>query len=560
MTDRYYYFATLEDAVSLSASHSSDYAQVCLDYIAGSAVAGALASRLYREKTLDANTLNRVFQNNEAVFSNCLPLQEDEKYKENGKLHVVLPAPSCLHYEKGAQQDEADFMNPALQDPGKTQLKQVRSDYLGSNAKKHSVTRNAITRTAIDPVTQGAKEGQLFTLNFINAGTVFWGYIDIPENTIPGNVMEDFLKSEVRIGKSRSSEFGRVRLSLMDEESRKSVQAILENPASRDSELYLWCLSDAEFINTDNAQSTWEPQFSNLWLPGLSADDGTFDPEKSFIRTGRIRLFNRKRNGLDSEKMVIKRGSIIRFKLKEPLSPEHLRELSLRGIGLSRHQGLGRVLVNPAFLSEKMVDHNNPNALFQDLPLTLPKTDPDPSCLEDYKYLTKFAEMCKKHGEELLKYDNDGQTILEGIVSIYTASRIYNNSFDTDQYGQEVTDPGRYGPSLSQWSVIRDRVIQCPEPSSTILDDRSGIFREISNKLCNENHRETARAGWDTHFTFAKKTNTTFAAEFEELIRNKPLGALRKALEVLKRYDMSKLVGLREDTAEYLAHAGRSDK
>jgi CRISPR-associated protein Csx10 len=562
MTDRYYYFATLVDGVSLSASHSSDYAQVCLDYIAGSAVSGALASSLYRKNTLDTNILNRVFQNNEAVFSNCLPLQECQPADKNGgeNLHVVLPAPSCLHYEKGTQEGESDFLNPAIQDPGKTQLKQVRSGYLDSTAQKFSVTRNAITRTAIDPLTQGAKDGQLFTLNFINAGAVFWGYIDIPENTIPRNVMEDFLQSEVRIGKSRSSEFGRVKFSLMDEKSQKSVAGILETPASRDGELYLWCLSDAEFINTETAQSTWEPQFSNLWLPGLSKDDGTFDPEKSFIRTGRIRLFNRKRNGHDSEKMVIKRGSIIRFTLKKPLDTKQLQELSQRGIGLSRHQGLGRVLVNPAFLSEERIKPGSDNALFPDLPLTLLKAAPDKTCLQDYDYLVKFAERCKSQGDEFLKYDDEGQAIMKGIVSIYTASRAYSNSFDTDQYGQTVTDPGRYGPSLSQWSVIRDMVIRCSDASGVMLDDSSAIFKKISAKLRDENQREAARTGWDTHFTFAGKTNTTFAAEFEGLIKNKPLGALRKALEALKNYDMSKLVGLREDTGEFLDRTGRNDK
>ena len=576
MTDRYYYFATLVDALALSSNHSSDYIHVCLDYISGSAISGALASRLYREGSIDTAILNRVFQNNEAVFSHGLPLKvktekengkendnNNETDKNNKELYLTLPAPSCLHYEKGTSEGESPFENPALQDPGPRQLKQVRSGYLDSHAQKFSVTRSTMARTAIDPETQGAKDGQFFTRNFINAGAVFWGYIAIPDNTIPRNVMVEFLSSTVRIGKSRSNEFGRVKFTLMDEASQNSVKSILESPAPRENELYLWCLSDTEFINTETGQSTWTPQFSNLWLPGFSSEDGTFDPEKSFIRTGRIRLFNRKRNGLDSEKMVIKRGSIIRFTLKKPLSSAELQELSLRGIGLSRHQGFGRVMVNPTFLDKKEINPGTDSALFPDLPLKFPNEDSDTASMaasksDNYSYLTSFVRRRKEAFMSSIDYDSSGREILDGIIDIYIKSRKYNNSFDTDEYGREITDPGKYGPSLSQWSIIRDlvNINKCGEPDSARLDDDSAIFKEIRKKLQRKKERESARTSWDTHFMCNGNTNATFYGEFLRIISGHYLGSLKKALDILKHYDMSRFATLIKEGGEAQARAG----
>ncbi len=553
MTDRYYYFATLEDAVSLSASHSSDYSQVCLDYISGSAISGALASLLYREGCIPEDVLNRVFQNNEAIFSNCLPLNPDAE----NRLHVVLPAPSSLHYEKGTKEGTSPYLNPLVARPDGKQLKQVRSGYLDSSGKKRSVERESITRTAIDPRTLGAREGQLFTLNFIKAGKVFWGFIDIPENTIPAEVMKNFLNSSARIGKSRSSEFGRVRFSLMDPESRSNAENILENPESRNDELYLWCLSDTEFINTETAQNTWTPQFSNLWIAGIPDDTGVYVPEKSFIRTGRLRYFNRKRNGHDSEKMVVKRGSVICFRLKAPISPDHLKEISKKGIGLSRHQGLGRVVVNPDFLIREKIDPNTAAALFKDLPLNAPQVPTAGKFeLAEYEYLTAFAERKETAKTDSADYDAEGRRIQEAIISIYIASREYSNSYDTDQYGRKVEDSGKHGPSPSQWSVIRQMVIKCADPDSTVLDRSSDLFRDIAAKLAAENQRESARSGWDAHFVIfdGKKgitnTNTTFAAEFQSIIQGKTLGSLRKALDVLKSYPLSKLAELKTGSKE----------
>ena len=101
---RYYYFADIKDAVSLSEKHNSDYSQVCLDYIPGSAIAGALAAVMYRDTSMPQAVLNDLFQNGRTIFSNCLPLKSSPEGDNDSAMEVVLPAPSCLHYEKGRKE------------------------------------------------------------------------------------------------------------------------------------------------------------------------------------------------------------------------------------------------------------------------------------------------------------------------------------------------------------------------------------------------------------------------------------------------------------------------
>ncbi|MBQ8708648.1 MAG: hypothetical protein IJ523_11230 [Succinivibrionaceae bacterium] len=538
MSQRYYYLATLTDAVSLSASHSSDYSQVCLDHIPGSAIAGALACRLYRRGNIDETALDRVFQNNEAVFSNALPLN-----RENG-LHVVLPAPSCLHYEKGADEEKCGYINLVAGEPGKKQLKQVRSGYLMADGRKYSVTRHSSTKTAIDANTQSAKENQLFTINHIDAGTVFWGSIDIPDGTIRDEEIKDFLNSEIRLGKCRSSEFGRAQLSLLPESEAKKLESILTGKFSspKDNKLFLWCLSDVEFIDLATASGTFTPQGSNLWIKGKYGADITYNPEQSFIRTARVRLFNRKRNGYDSEKCLIKRGSVICFDLIQSLPEEELKRIAREGVGLSRHQGLGRVMANPSWLSRpNITEHLH---LFEDLTIedSVCKTQNNDEHAEEYGYLEHYLKIRCGRRSEKENSDRKAGDMLHQIVDLYTAARASACALDKDQYGQEIKGGQNYGPTNSQWGEL-----------CSIISSGDQVQSRIAQKLKEEKQRDSSRYTWDIHFAYKGNVNTSFAEEFGKLVENADNGTLESLFDVLRQYDLSDLETLQSKADEMMS-------
>ncbi len=545
MSDRYYYIAELKDSVSISSTHSNEFSQVCLDYIPGSAVSGALACILYKNGKIDEKILDRVFQNNEAVFSNCLPLDD-----KNG-LHAVFPAPSCLHYEKGEKEDKADYINLVKTVPGKRQLKQVRSGYLDCHGHKYSVVRHSSTKTAIDPKTQAASESQLFTLNFIESGSKFWGYVDMPEGTISKSDMEMFLNSTVRIGKCRSSEFGRVKLSLIPPNDTETIEKFLTGSVEErtDQTLYLWCLSDVEFIDLNTAQGTFVPQGSNLWLGTEYVI--TYNPSKSFIRTGRIRYFNRKRNGYDSEKCLIKRGSIICFDLKTPVPSEQLEKIARDGVGLSRHLGLGRVMVNPSWLdSEKIKDK-----LFDDLTLNTGDIHICDTCdySGEYGYLIHYLSKHKESSNNRQKSDAEAGKLLLKILELYSSARKSHNALDVDQYGRKIEDSNSLGPTNSQWGVLLDIVVEGEK-----------VHQKIIEKLKDERQRDSSRFTWDVHFAIKYDSdpdkfnvNTSFADEFIKLIKDCDKYTLESLFDVLRRYDLSKVDTIRKHADEMMDSYGK---
>ncbi len=530
MTDRYYYIAELVDSISISASHNSDYCQNCLDYIPGSAVSGALACRLYRNGKADEKILDRIFQNNEAVFSNCLPLED---------MHPVFPAPSCLHYEKGTNEDNADYINLVKSQPGTRQLKQVRTGYLNCSGHKYSVVRHSSTKTSIDYRTQTAAESKLFTLNFIDSGAKFWGYIDIPDNTLSRECMEEFLNSQVRIGKCRSSEFGRVKLGLISEKESEMIENFMKklSSAANDSgELYLWCLSDVEFIDLKTVQGTFEPQGSNLWVGGSSF---SYYPEKSFIRTERVRYFNRKRNGYDSEKCLIKRGSIICFKSSSQLKQEQLDKIAREGIGFSRHLGMGRVIVNPSWMNQENLN----NRLFD--AFCFDKVDEGKNDRQNYEseynYLFDYLDSCHRQSEAKKQTDSKAGELLEQIVGLYKKARKFNQMMDSDQYGNSIDSSVQLGPNNTQWGVLR-----------ACLSEGRDCMDSIRNKLKDERQRDSSRFTWDLHFASDSKTNTTFADEFLILIGKADRSTLVRLFDVLGRYDLSRLDIILNDAKEMM--------
>ncbi len=543
---RYYYRAVLLDPVSMSASHSSDYSQICLDCIPGSAVAGALAGRLYRgyarENKERQQILDRLFQNNEAVFANALPLTDEGL--------AVLPAPSCLYYEKGTEEGVAPYVNRAATQQGEKQLKQVRSGYLNSVGGRHSVRRSSVTKTAIDRTTKTASDSQLFTLNFIEPGTVFWGYADIPQDVagdpeLAGEITS-FLNSVIRIGKCRSSEFGRVRLELLDQEQTSgAVDAAFHAPANLGDRLCLWCLSDVEFVDLASGAGTFVPQASNLWLGDDQTGKCTFCPEKSFIRTSRIRSFNRKRNGYDGEKCLVKRGSIIAFELKNggSLDTADLVKIAREGIGLGRHQGLGRVLVNPAWIDREILEPGKPGSeLFPELRIPMVGKTGGAACAEacegEYGYLETYVARRSADDRKLIDFRREAADIIEVIRDLYLQARQCNSA----AFQGGAAGDADYGPNNSQWSQIHEAVIRGGSDDGRKLKDCAAENNGVEDKLKgdSEKQRETNRTTWDVHFAWKGNANTTFAKEFMDIARDSSLGALKLAFDKLRLFDLSK--------------------
>ena len=456
-----YYAITIIDDLSLGVTSATVNSANTLDYIPGSAIMGALASKIYSESTPDIITMaDELFQKNEAFFSNCLPLFP---LNDNpSKLARALPVPLCLHTAKN---DAGKRINRSAENNtlDKTiQWKQIRTGYITdsfSDFSSNTVEKSAITRTAIDSSTYTAQEGKLFTQEFIHKGQSFLGYVEC-DDSFKSIIMQLFDDKVIRLGRSRGSEFGRAQIKMI--EAKDISSNYLPVPDSK--HLFIWCISNIEFYDTEYGIPTAVPRADNIIGMQIKAE---FNASRSFIRTENVRNFNRKRGGFDGEKILVKAGSIICFDLQSPLSKEDLIKIQQKGIGLNRQQGYGEIIVNPDWINK--VDLAN--AQFE-TPIAVPKkileiTYSKPGT--ESRLYSWLMEQYKK-----LNYD-----LADKVDCMY--KQIIDLYLDCRAYSTEIPDTCQMGPSTTQWRILSNLLKTTKRDINKFQQKMYAVIDNISN-------------------------------------------------------------------------------
>ncbi len=324
-----------EDCV-FSASAATEGAHESLDRIPGSALLGAAASRLYAK--LEHRDAYIAFHSGKLRFGDGLPWNGHD---------IGLPTPLCWHHAKTDRPDTdgclaADKIFNFLHgsDLGDNrQPKQMRGGFVHADGRLSKPAHSLRLKTAIASDTGRASEGQLFGYDALHRGQRFVSVIQADDDLDDALWQQtiDSLQGDILLGRSRSAEYGRVRVSALD----------VPMPEAGDGDgktLTLWLLSDLALTDT-HGQPSLTPDGDNLVLPGAEVDW-----EKTFLRSRHYSPWNAARHGYDRERQVLVAGSVIRLKLEAPLD-EAQRERLQQGIGLHREAGLGRLWVNPPLLA-----------------------------------------------------------------------------------------------------------------------------------------------------------------------------------------------------------------
>ena len=266
---------------------------------------------------------------------------------------TAVPMPLCLHHPKGVapfgnngQLQIVDDVVDASERPAAMRHEQLRVGYLTDTGHWHRPARRAALRTAIDPSDQRAREGFLFGLEALTRGQRFLAVVEA-EPSVPKPVVRsivDILKGEHRIGRSRSAEFGRVRISRDGADTLwERFQRILE-PAEDGCQLLF--LSDVALRDPDTGAPTLQPTASTLALPkGASVNLG-----RSFVRSRRFSPFHGLWRRPRMEQQVLAAGSVLRV---EGIQQAELIAAVRSGIGEYRSEGFGRVAVAPRLLARQ---------------------------------------------------------------------------------------------------------------------------------------------------------------------------------------------------------------
>ncbi len=499
---RLYYTLTTIDPVIISQDNSTTNTHQCLDYIPGSAMLGVLASEYYQH--FSAQTSWRVFHSGQCRFSPCYPVLNRE---------LCLPIPASWHFEKGQdiqqnnQLNTQKVSNHAAQDflrQDKVQYQQCRQGYLNKDGGIPEIKQGLITKTAVDSARGIAKESSLFSLSYIEANQTFCGWID-SDNADNLAQMQATLNQVKRIGRSRNNEFGRVQLTVVDvEQSMQSATA---------KQTTLWCLSDCELIDAAGFPCL-SPQGEQVH-PSLSGL--TLNRHKSFIRTNKVRRFNQHRQALDSEQLLIAKGSVLVF--DGECSAPVITAINEQGIGLNKQQGLGWVMVNPSWANYARL----PEQLFT--AITVNELSQGADSIQTQTPLTQWINEQQLVEQASAHQQRNTDDLLKAIVGYYRLAREYHN----------ILNHLAVGPSANQWRRIFDTVRHAHSGGNWQQDVFVG-----EGAICKPNNDEL---GWgvtwhDGHkmVVFADKVATLLAAENTQ--------SMRLLLEKLCRYDLSTYAGL----------------
>ncbi|MCX2534787.1 hypothetical protein OQ486_15120 [Plesiomonas shigelloides] len=535
---RIFYTLTTLEPVIISRSSATTQHQT-LDHIPGSALLGAVASKLYPQlSTEDAFTL---FHSGECRFSPAYPVVTGSDNPQYGE--IALPAPASWHTPKGDKNALTNHAARRFARDELTQYQQIRQGFISSarTLQYAADIRTGLTaRTALDSDTQRAKEGQLFQYAFIQAEQTFAGWVDCAEPALAA-LLQQTLHGEFVLGRSRNSEFGKVSLSLYQPQTQP------QPTAARGNELVIWCLSDVACLDAFG-QPTLTPSAQDLH-PELRGD---LDPTRTFIRSRRVRRFNRARGGLNSEQLLIAAGSVLTYQLQDAPTEQALHALTEQGCGFAREQGLGWVMINPAW-AEQEKPGAGASELFTPFVVTLPQptarhetpTQNAPSPL------LVWVQDKKKHSSE-----SDVGTQIRINVIVEKIAKAYENIrlFNLDNSAENI------GPSRSQWHLLFDlaRTSQADRVHTNDIQDFYYNAFHSKGAICkSQNDPE----GWGSTWQEGVQI-VTFSQQLEKWLQGDKVKQndkltikdLRKLLEIICSYNLSTNEGLRAYRKKYAAN------
>uniref|UniRef100_UPI004048919F hypothetical protein n=1 Tax=Pseudomonadati TaxID=3379134 RepID=UPI004048919F len=172
-----------------------------LDYIPATAIQGVLAGRAYRNMAKAEADQLILLQG--ALISDALPMLGND---------IGLPVPLAWHTDK-AEQIKNVFIPSMLtqEELARSQPQQIRQGYVTHNNVSFKPKMSRHTKTAINPDTGTVTSGQLFNYQSIASGQCYLFAVE----TSQGNEkkVKELLEGNASIGRSRSAEFGMVRIS-----------------------------------------------------------------------------------------------------------------------------------------------------------------------------------------------------------------------------------------------------------------------------------------------------------------------------------------------------------
>lgn len=326
---------TLLTDVILNQKSATEGNRQTLDFIPGNNFLGIVASKLYGEE-IDGRKALVLFHTGDVKFGDAHP----SKGKVRG-----LKIPAVMFYPKLKQMTEECYVHHLVPDLSckdikDKQLKQCRSGFycfspFEKKAEKVGLERSFAIKSAYDKQNRRSKDEMMYGYESLEKGSIF--YFEVCFNDRSEKYKEEIkscLEGERRIGRSRTAQYGLVKIKEADYEQVSSDFQKKENIVT--------VYADGRLIFLDEfGIPTFRPTEADLGFSG-----GKIRWDKSQIRTFQYAPWNSKRQTYDTDRCGIEKGSVFVIELSETdsLSP-------VEYIGSYQNEGFGKVIYNPDFLS-----------------------------------------------------------------------------------------------------------------------------------------------------------------------------------------------------------------
>lgn len=445
---------TLKTDVVITANSATQGEHKTLDYIPGSLLRG------YAIANIGGDFKPELFFSGKVRFHNAYPIANNGDF--------TTPIPNSFHRLKITNANGNDtpiIYNGALQMPAE-QTEQMRNNYLAQN-QIVVVNKTYHMKTAIDRESRTSMESQLFGYEAISSGSIFGGFIDFDDEIANEDVeaiTNALTTKEIRIGKSRSAEYGLAQVENLGNmnhdynqhqpNAKKTILFLASDLCLEENGIYATKLKASHFGFDNNVNIDWE---------------------HSFIRTRKYSPWNAFWNRRMRERQVITKGSVIT--LEGPIDSNELKNEFKKGFGLYREEGLGQILVNPDFLSTERLQLVSQCRIITSQPIDgIPESSPS-----DANMISLLHRKC-------------GDTINS------QRSRTYSNNWvNTIYQNWYLRYPGKC-PTSSQWGNIRNICCDYSRQNTNLL--------QILNDTCTNGFDNQKWTSLDTQCVIEGKNFT----------------------------------------------------
>lgn len=320
---------TLLSKVVLSARAATEGQVDSLDYIPGAKFMGIVAKTYDKKNTQECHDL---FHAGKVRFSNAYPLVD-------GKL--FYPAPLSYFVEKGDKLTDSPVYLDHLLEPDvrnkmsddRIQTKQVRSGYVdGAGDGFLKIETDYQLKSAYDAENRRSKDSQMYGYSSLPKGMEFSFSVE-SENDAYADKITKALTGDHGVGRSRTAEYGRVRIETAEKPKATTAQA------TTGKYTLVYAVSDLCFY--DAFGQAKQPTAQDLGF----GNEAKILWARTQVQSGLYQSWNSKRWNRNADRWVIRKGSV--FLLENvPSGAASERQW----VGSNHQEGFGQVWVNPPFL------------------------------------------------------------------------------------------------------------------------------------------------------------------------------------------------------------------